>query len=385
MPTLHIPMPLQIILDDVGWWSGRDDSARNGPYRTGIPRDHVPSDYAAVIELGRRLRMKPQAATILCEWDTQNILRELPSATWQGKAWDNKRWVGPWLEHAAQIMRDGRDHFELVLHGLAHEHWDESGKMTRAEFCDEECNIRPPELVEAHLDLYARLLDQHKLGPFPTAYAPTAAKHRFGSGAGGLEDRMARRGIRYIATPFVVMGKARPTELPFVGVDSGVLSIDRGWDLQPWFAIDAKPDKPVPGPICGLHWPNILHLDPRRNLEVVDRWVAFFRTFDRMPNRMLSPDTPSCWTQFAYSHGADVKARADGATIDCGPVDKLPNAPLQDAFTIKVEGPANLAIDVRGAQTLEKRNDPAGNHVVRVRRAAGERVIQVDWRMPGET
>lgn len=381
MPTLHLPMPLQIILDDVGWWSGRDDSARNGPFRTGIPRDHVPSDYAALVELGRRLRMKPQAAMILSEWDTQNILRDIPNATWMGDKWDNQRWVGPWLEHAAEILRNGREHFELVLHGLGHEFWGEDGKFTRAEFCDPDCNMRPPEEVEKHLDFFARLLDQHKLGPFPVSFAPPSAKHRFGMGPGGLEDRLARRGVRYISTPFKIMGLARPTEFPLLGVDSGVVTIDRGWDLEPWQAINVTPSHAVPGPICGLHWPNILHLDPRKNLDVVDRWVAFFRAYDKMPGRMLAADTPTCWTQFAYHHGAKVKARGDGATIDCGPVDKLPEAALQDSLTIKVEGPANLKIDVRGAGTIEQKTDPAGNHLLRLKRVKGERMIDVDWRV----
>ncbi len=35
-----IPMPLQVVIDDVGWWSGEDGSERQEPYRTGIDRRH---------------------------------------------------------------------------------------------------------------------------------------------------------------------------------------------------------------------------------------------------------------------------------------------------------------------------------------------------------
>lgn len=48
-------MPLQVVIDDVGWWSGNDGSMRQEPYRTGINRNHVPADYKAIVDLGRAL------------------------------------------------------------------------------------------------------------------------------------------------------------------------------------------------------------------------------------------------------------------------------------------------------------------------------------------
>ena len=126
-----IPLALQIVIDDVGWWSGRDDSAAGGPYRNNLPRNHTVADYRAIVELGRRLGMRPQAAFILCEWDRGNLLRELPTGTWQGRLWDNSRWVGPWLDEAAQVIREGRRHLELTLHGVGHEYWHEPDVLSR--------------------------------------------------------------------------------------------------------------------------------------------------------------------------------------------------------------------------------------------------------------
>ena len=42
---VFIPMPLQVVIDDVGWWSGEDGSTRQEPYRTGINRNHVPAAF----------------------------------------------------------------------------------------------------------------------------------------------------------------------------------------------------------------------------------------------------------------------------------------------------------------------------------------------------
>jgi len=93
-----VPMPIQIVIDDVGWWSGEDGNKRQEPYRTGIKRNHVPADYQAIVDLGVKLGVRPQAATILCEWDRENILRDVPTATWMREKWDNSKWVGPWLD-----------------------------------------------------------------------------------------------------------------------------------------------------------------------------------------------------------------------------------------------------------------------------------------------
>jgi hypothetical protein len=58
----NVPIAIQVVIDDVGWWSGTDDHASGGPYRTGMPRNHTIEDYTAIIELGRRLSIRPQAA-----------------------------------------------------------------------------------------------------------------------------------------------------------------------------------------------------------------------------------------------------------------------------------------------------------------------------------
>jgi len=180
---VFIPMPIQVVIDDVGWWSGEDGSQRQEPYRTGIPRSHVPADYQAIVDMGRMLGIRPQAAMILCEWDKENILRQLPTSTWMGEDWDNSRWVGPWLDEAAGIIRDNPDHFELTVHGVGHEYWL-NGTFTRAEWTDSNGQMRPPDQIEKHLDYFEKLMNQHQLGPFPKSFVPAAFRHSFGPSTG---------------------------------------------------------------------------------------------------------------------------------------------------------------------------------------------------------
>ena len=180
---VFIPMPLQVVIDDVGWWSGEDGSKRQEPYRTGINRNHVSADYQAIAELGRALGIRPQAALILCEWDKENILRHLPTSTWMGKEWNNSKWIGPWLEEAAEIIRDNQDYLEITIHGLGHEYW-EGGVFTRAEWTDSNGQMRPQEQVELHLEYYGKLMNQHDLGSFPESFVPAAFRHSFGPSEG---------------------------------------------------------------------------------------------------------------------------------------------------------------------------------------------------------
>jgi hypothetical protein len=99
--SAEIPLPIQIVIGDVSWWSDEDGSARHEPYRTGIARPYVPQDYEMIASLGGQLNMQPQAALILFEWDLHNILKRRPSSTWMSRAWDNSHRIGPWYEQAA--------------------------------------------------------------------------------------------------------------------------------------------------------------------------------------------------------------------------------------------------------------------------------------------
>ena len=69
--SVSIPLPIQIVIDDVGWWSGKDGHENQEPFRTGISRNHVPEDYEAIVYLGKALGIQPQAAMVMCEWDNR--------------------------------------------------------------------------------------------------------------------------------------------------------------------------------------------------------------------------------------------------------------------------------------------------------------------------
>lgn len=334
-----IPMPIQIVIDDVGWWSGKDGTKQKQPYRTGINRNHVPADYQAIVDLGRKLGVRPQAATILCEWDRENILRNLPTSTWMREQWDNSKWVGAWLDEAADIIRNNQDHYELTLHGVGHEYWQDEN-FTRAEWADRSGQMRPLDQVELHLDYFEKLLNQNRLGPFPTSFVPTAFLHGFGL-TGEHKISMAgvvkKRGINYINTPFSNMFNAKGAQFGLFGIDAGVMTVDRGEDLFDWNILGKEPSGAISGPTCGLHWPNLLHPDPSRNAEIVDAWVKLLKPYHEKPATLLARNSLSFRNQLVHHVCTKVLVREDEIDIDFIETNKLKDQLSNDQLTIKIE------------------------------------------------
>jgi hypothetical protein len=339
-----IPMPIQIVIDDVGWWSGEDGTKQKQPYRTGINRNHVPADYQAIVDLGKKLGVRPQAATILCEWDRKNILRNLPTSTWMREKWDNSKWVGAWLDEAADIIRNNQDHYELTLHGVGHEYWQDEN-FTRAEWADRSGQMRPLDQVELHLDYFEKLLNQNQLGPFPTSFVPTAFLHGFGLTGEhkiSIAGVIKKRGIHYINTPFSNMFNAKGAQFELFGIDAGVITVDRGEDLFDWNIFGKEPVGVISGPTCGLHWPNLLHPDPGRNAEIVDAWVKLLKPYNEKPATMLARNSLSFRNQLVHHVCTKVLVREDEIDIDFNTTDKLKDQLSNNQLTLKIESERKL-------------------------------------------
>jgi hypothetical protein len=335
--TASIPMPIQVVIDDVGWWSGKDGSLQQEPFRTGINRHHTMADYEAIIELGCTLGIRPQAAMVLCEWDRENILRELPESTWMGEKWDNSKWVGTRLDEAADLILNNQDHFEFTLHGIGHEHWS-GGKLTRAEWATGDGTMRPVSQVNRHLDYYEKIMQQNKLGSLPTSFVPTAFNHGFGltgKHTQSLAELLNKRGISYINTPYYKMQNADKVANGVFGLDAGVLTIDRGNDLLNWNVIGGHPKGELQGPTCGMHWPNLLHENPERNSEIVDGWVAFLEPYNEGIETILAKDSLHFQKQLVHHVSTRLSLTGKQIEIDFSETNKLGTDKGMDDLTIK--------------------------------------------------
>jgi len=333
-----IPMPIQVVIDDVGWWSGQDGSKQQEPFRTGIGRNHVPADYEAIAELGRLLSIRPQAAMVLCEWDKNNVLRKLPSSTWMGKNWNNSKNIGPWLEEAADIIRNSSKYFEFTLHGIGHEYW-KGNNLTRAEWADENGTMRPLDEVEKHLDFFDIIMRQHQLGSFPVSFVPTAFNHGYGPTPGhiiSMAEVLRKRGITYINTPFSQMYNYEAVDHVVFGFDAEVMTIDRGHDLLDWNITGEVPVGKLQGPTCGMHWANLIHPDPLRNSEIVNEWVKLLATYNEKQDTMLASDSISFQNQLAHQKCTLVNLTGKIIELDFNKTDAFPNNIGNSELTLKV-------------------------------------------------
>jgi hypothetical protein len=284
-----------------------------------------------------------------------------------GREWDNSRWVGPWLDEAADVLRENRNHVELVAHGVGHEYW-EGGEFTRAEFHLLGGVMRPRQEVLRHLEAFGRILDQNDLGPFPESYVPPAFIHSFGNGEDGMQPILRDFGIRFVSTHICTAKQFAPPQNERLTVECGVMLVDRGNVGIPWYEFASEPRWVTGQPIYGLHWPNLLHSDPSRNLETVDRWVEALSPYDHLLDGLLAPDTAACWTQFAYRALSKMERRDRGVQIDTSSVGALPSAPIGEAFTVKVEAPESVTWAVKGGSLVSADLDrQTGHHVLRLR------------------
>ncbi|MCG8307189.1 MAG: hypothetical protein MI975_07325 [Cytophagales bacterium] len=368
-----IPLPVQVVIDDVGWWSGRDGSKDQEPYRSGIQRNHVPADYEAIVALGKALDIRPQAAMVLCEWDKANILSALPSATWMGKSWDNSKWVGPWMEEAADIIRRNKRHFEITLHGVGHEYWT-GNKFSRAEWADTNGTMRPPGEVEKRLDFFERIMSQHELGAFPSSFVPAAFNHGFGATADhsvSMAEILSRHGVNYINTPFHQMYNAEAVRYPYFGFDADVLTVDRGKDLLDWNVIGIPPTGVINGPTCGMHWANLLHPDPARNVEIVNKWVQLLGPYQDNADTMLAPDSDYFQSQLLYRTLTKITRTKKGIALDFKAIDDRSAAKVKPGFTLKVKSEGALRFRSKGIKIRSIQSKKAKGHFLYALRLTG--------------
>lgn len=349
MTRLTIPMPLQIVVDDVGWWSGRDESRFNQPFRTGMSRNHLPRDYAALVRLGKGLGMKILAGFVLCEWDRDGILKELPSATWMGNEW-SAYWVNEaHRQEASCIIKESGKYLEIALHAIGHEFWRD-GKMERAEFHDHNCTMRDSGHVRQHLDFFLRIMDQHNFSPRPTVFIPPAMKHSFGHEDGGIQKLLREVGIERVINCFQKARQLAPPLYPTGTWENGVVILDRGLADFSWNAMACSPCFGFDKPFVVLHWANILHPDPEQNFNLVDRWVEFLLDGAKRHGVLLSRDVKTCFTQYLYRECSTICHQHNGFYINLAWRRTLPLNSLNPSFVVRVKGASPLALKLAGAR-----------------------------------
>ncbi|NIK78712.1 hypothetical protein FHS15_003858 [Paenibacillus castaneae] len=380
MNRISIPLAVQIVIDDVGWWTGKSSINENGPWRSDIDRDHHPMDYEAIAELGKQLGMRPQASFILSEWDQTDRLKMLPDSTHMGERWSNPWKSSPLLKEAAAIIRNENRFIEVGLHGIGHEYWGNGGVLERAEWHDKVGNMRPRESVLGHLRAFAAILEENDLGPFPESFVATAHQHHYGAGEAGLAFILEQFGVKYHSLPFEGMPMTKQPESELFGFDGPLIAVNRGKDLYQWNVLDPDVSGKINGPICGMHWPNLLHPNPELNGEVVSRWVKFLEPYQWRFDTMLAANTAEGFSQLVYRWGVTLQSKPTGCLLDFSRLSgyKLPG--LLNYFTIKVKKNVRILSSSAEITLFENTLQSTSDYVtVVVRRQSNAKSAFIHW------
>ena len=346
--TISIPMPLIISIEDVGWWSGVNGSGFNQPFRTGMPRNHVPEDYTALANLGKGLDMKVIAGFVLCEWDKTNLLKTLPSATWMGSGWHRSKHNMALKEEAAWIIKKEQLFIEFAMHGVGHELWLD-GKMQRTEFHDQDCEMRDKDNIRKHLEYYFKLMEQYDFNLLPKSFIPPALKHSFGNGDQGFQKIISEFGIRYVTLMFDKAKLYSPPQTPTLAWENDVLLIERGFSDIEWDLTASEPFFRFNRPVMALHWANILHPDPARNNTVIQNWVDYIKDKSKKENALLSRDSVSCFTQYLFRTLSKIKKNKRECVIDMSWMNAIPQGLLGESIFLKIKKPPGIGLKITGA------------------------------------
>ncbi|NRA39085.1 MAG: hypothetical protein HRU15_13155, partial [Planctomycetes bacterium] len=258
------------------------------------------------------------------EWDAHNHLQTIPSSSKHGVSWDNSACIGPWQEETAEIIRRNHDYFELCLHGVGHEFWQD-GTFTRGEWYNPEGVLRSHDDVEKRLDFFHSILDEYNLGGFPQSHVPPSFTHIYDPAGESFMPYLKKRGVRSMSTPFACMLNNQDILGQQYVMDNGILCIDRGaedvleWDahsMAPSTAPSTVPsnelNNKISAPIIGMHWSNMLHADASRNTEIVDHWVEFLRPLTHSMENMLARNTNELISQLLHHCHTEIQCTETG-------------------------------------------------------------------------
>lgn len=373
--TVSLPLPLFVVVEDVGWWHGEDGSSRGEPYRNGFCRRHCLADYRALADLAERLSMRIAVAMVIGEWDRNNLLRDVAGATWMGRAWDNRRNQGPWLDEAARYLRCHEHHLELAVHGLCHEFWRD-GKMQRAEFHDDDGLMRSREIVVSHLRAYAAILRANGFSGFPRLFVPPALRHSFGNGAASIQAVLGDFGITHVTTRFARARQYTPPVHDQLTWECGVALLERGLSPVVWHQAAAAPVSLPLNPIVALHWGNLLHPDPDCNGEIIERWAQRIVAEAADIGRVMAADADDCWRQAAVCYLGRLRPDQQAVVIDLRHLPSLPA--LNGPFSLKIRALPPAGWRLSGARIIGRHTDNGGITTVRVQPDPGRSEIGIE-------
>lgn len=335
MKNVKIPVALQIVVDDIGWFKGKNGLMESRPARTHMNRNHVAEDYAVLNEVGKKLDMKILCGLVLGEWDKDNILRGMKHATWDEENWDMASRIDYSLANACKEKIENSEYIDIAFHGLMHGYWENGENYgnprefysydipldTKERRLDYPVKPVSAEYVDEHIDAWFKIYNSWGFTKKVESIISPASLYKEKEVSVEYAKKAQKYGIKYWKNLW-----AEHTCL--MEFFDKIVFLNMDDDLTSYADHDVDPDKlpdiptfdgvnrPFAYAVMGCHWENFLRSDPKDNLEYVDRWVEFFKKQARYFGTMLSKDMAFAANQAIYHSLAKVDEQEDIITVD---------------------------------------------------------------------
>lgn len=341
-PLATIPHSFFIVVDDVGWWYGKDQRYKNGPSRSGLEqRRHSIEDYQAIIALGRSLNMRIKCGFVIGEWDRTNLLARVRHSNKHGIHWDQASRLDRQIDETRDLINASSSYMEMAVHGLVHMYWDNDGRMQHAEFYQKATDgagyvMTPPDIAREHLDAYFTIYRQNGFTADLRSFIPPCFLYIHSEGRDQLSAILAEYGIRYLSTPFAGMGYTGQVKPEGACVENGIITVDRTSDLIRWDVVGATPPDIMKKSFFGMHWINFLHPEVAKNTETVQAWIQYFAQYKHQFDILVARDIAMASTQALYKKHTRIQVDPDKIVLDFTAVDQQGAAMLDPSVYLNI-------------------------------------------------
>ena len=384
---IALPIALQIVTDDVGWFDGHDSRCAEGPSRTGIPRKHCAADYEVIEAIGKEIGMKINCPFVIGEWDKKNRLRGMPHATNDEAGWDMASKIDYAEAEKCLDVINRAEHFELAFHGLMHGYWENGISVADSEFShpstlDYRTKYAPASVYvpvdndyfESHIEAFFKIYEDWGFKQKIRSFTSPSAVYK------GIEENrhlvqvMKKHGMYFWSNSWGATKNAYE-------VIDGVIFLNKAYtktNYPHWAAYGIDPERLLDysfeenngiehskRAIYGTHWPNFLYFDPERNFECVKPWGRFMRRQAEIFGLMLSKDIAFAGSQGAYHRYATMEETKEGLAIDLTAVDAASAIGLSDTFYISLEKGIAPKITKGGTLSLYEEHKDFNNYEIK--------------------
>ncbi|MBE6645479.1 MAG: hypothetical protein E7612_08935 [Ruminococcaceae bacterium] len=352
MKNVKIPVALQFCFDDVGWDNGRDLRLRGQASRSGIPRRHAIEDYKMLHEFGKALGQKIWAPLCLADWDKDNLLRGQVGITHNPHGWDRKSEIDlEFCEEARDILNNS-EYIELVIHGLLHGVYDENGKLLheREYFKMIEVDGKQRMVISSNEDFNNRIclfFEIYNSWGFTKKIRSFVSPCGFGQADEWMIEDLAKRlqnlGVKYWANSGFKFDGPMGTYADVAVMKKGGSYNGKYGPMPPWEGYDLDPDLLMPfvhkdnyggTNMVGMHWTNLLRLNPKRDFDLLPDWINYFNRERETFGTMIAKDVEFSVTQQFYNLYSKIDINDGKCIVDVSEACAKKTTPCKDEFYI---------------------------------------------------